>query len=451
MNYTEKIGKSQALFAEALAIQQSDELGAEDAEKRDNIIAEAHKLKLEAIKEMELLKEAEELNLLAMQIAQDSAAEVKSVPIQPTAWEERMARQKRIGAYLVEMWKMGNPKFFRHVMSPELEKLKYSPDEGESATGLGLDMDTKALAEGVGATGGFLVPTEFNATLQSFMWENNVIRQRATIIPMRRRSIRFPVVDQTGTAANQPHQFGGIVAQWTEEAQEKTETDPAFRQMELVAHKLVCYTRVSDELLDDSAIGLAAYLTGPAGFVGSINWLEDWAFLRGTGAGQPLGVINAGGTAVVARAAAGAVGVADIMNMVMTFGGSNGIWHITRRAMATLLQLNGPPANPSYIFIPNAREGVPATLMGYPIEWTEKLPALGTQGDFLLADWTYYIIGDRQATTIESSTHERFRFDQTAWRAVHRVDGQETLSAVPRLADGTGEISPFVILGDVAT
>jgi hypothetical protein len=47
--------------------------------------------------------------------------------------------------------------------------------------------------------------------------------------------------------------------------------------------------------------------------------------------------------------------------------------------------------------------------------------------------------------------HYRFRYDLMAWRAVHRVDGQPWLSAPLTLADGAFQISPFVILGDVAT
>ena len=119
--------------------------------------------------------------------------------------------------------------------------------------------------------------------------------------------------------------------------------------------------------------------------------------------------------------------------------------------MTQLMNLNGPAGNASYFWQPNARDGMPGTLMGYGIDYTEKLPTLGTSGDLLLADWSYYLIGDRQATTIDSSMHFRFRNDLTAWRAVHRVDGQPWLSAPLTLADGVTQISPFVILGDVAS
>jgi HK97 family phage major capsid protein len=318
----------------------------------------------------------------------------------------------------------------------------------DKAEHLAVPIGSKALAEGVGATGGFLVPTEYIAQLYAMVYETNPIRNLATIIPMRRRQVTIPVLDQTDTTAGTSAMFGGITAKWTEEASQKAETDPSFREINLVAHKLVCYTRVSDELLDDSAIALDAFLRGPLGFGGAIAWHEEYAFLRGTGAGQPLGVINAGATYTHARAADGAFGVADVVGMLSHFYGERPTWHFSRSMMSNLLQMNGPAGNASYVFIPNAREGAPDTLFGFPVYYTEKLPNVGTTGDVVLADWRYYLVGDRMATTVDSTTVERFQYDQTSWRAVHRVDGQPWLSTPITLADGTHQISPFVILGE---
>jgi HK97 family phage major capsid protein len=305
--------------------------------------------------------------------------------------------------------------------------------------------------EQTGATGGFLVPVEFRPELMGAVYEANPIRERATVIPMRRRQLAMPTLDQTGTTAGETRQHGGIVASWTEEATAKAETQPGFRQINLVAHKLVCYTEASDELLADEAVGLVAFLSGPMGFAGAIRWEEEYTFLQGTGAGQPLGILNAGATITVARATANQINIADIFQMVSQHHGDSPVWHISRAAMPQLLNLNGPAANPSYFWQPSLREGVPGTLMGFPLVWTEKLPALGTAGDIALCDWSYYLVGDRQATTIDSSMHYRFQYDLTAWRAVHRVDGQPWLSAPLTLADGTTQISPFVILGAVAS
>ena len=69
-----------------------------------------------------------------------------------------------------------------------------------------------------------------------------------------------------------------------------------------------------------------------------------------------------------------------------------------------------------------------------------------------LADFRYYLIGDRQATTIESTPYtDQWKYDLTSWRAVHRVDGQPWLSAPLTYQDGTVQVSPFVILGAKTT
>jgi len=318
---------------------------------------------------------------------------------------------------------------------------------------LGNKHEEKDLAEGVGSTGGFLVPAEFQAQLMAVMANTSVVRSRATKIRMTRRQLSIPVLDQTGTTAGQPHWFGGMQAYWQAEASEKTQSDPAFRLIDLVAHKLIMYTRASDELLDDAAVSLSDFLSGPMGFAGAIAWMEDYAFLQGNGAGQPLGVINAAATITVARVDQDNVTYDDLVTMIENFMPSaDGLWVLSQSVMTNLLLMNGPSGNPSYIW-GNATTGVPNTLLGYPVEWSEKVPRISTTsvGDVGLYDFKYYLIGDRQATTVESTKYDRWRYDQTSWRAVHRVDGQPWLSTPLTYQDGTTQVSPFVILGAKST
>jgi HK97 family phage major capsid protein len=278
----------------------------------------------------------------------------------------------------------------------------------------------------------------------------NSVRGRATIIPMRRRQVNIPVLNQVNTTACVPHWYGGITANWTEEAEQKTKTDPTFKQISLTAHKLVCYTVSSDELLDDEAIGLAAFLGGPMGFRGAIEWHEEYAFLQGTGGGQPLGVINAGATISVAPAALIGLGIGDVLNMLEAFlPGSNGVWMLNQQHLSNLYGMVDAAGN--MLFVPNVNDTAPGKLFGYPVVFTEKLPAPGTTGSVILCDWKYYLVGDRQGTTIESDNSELFRYDQTSWRAVHRVDGQPWLSAPLTLQDGTTQVSPFVMLSTKST
>jgi HK97 family phage major capsid protein len=403
------------------------------------MLEEAKRLRAESVQLKEIEHHAQEL-------ARETEAE--QGPDEEKGQRESPAEFKGWEEYLRTMWLHLHPHQDIRQRDPRLQPFKEkSPKRGK--------MEEKQMVEAVGASGGFLVPTEFLAQLQAVMGEQSIVRNRATIIRMRRRALQIPVLDQTATGtAGVPAWFGGMQAYWVAEATAKTLTEATFRQIELVAHKLIMYTRASDELLDDSAISLSDFLMGPMGFAGCITWMEDYAFLRGTGAGQPLGVITAVNrpTIVVARAVAGAIGIADLANMMMNFLPSGrGVWVISQSAMASMIQLAGPAGNPAYWWQPSGRDGVPGVLLGLPVIWSEKSPALGSQGDVLLADFNYYLVGDRQATTIESTEYDYWRYDQTSWRAVHRVDGQPWLSAPLTYQDQATTVSPFVILGGTVT
>ncbi|HEY3478236.1 MAG TPA: phage major capsid protein, partial [Streptomyces sp.] len=92
-------------------------------------------------------------------------------------------------------------------------------------------------------------------------------------------------------------------------------------------------------------------------------------------------------------------------------------------------------------------EAVPMSIFGRPLIVTEKAPALGQRGDLAFTDLTYYLVGDRQAMTADSSTDYMFGNDKTAFRIIQRVDGQPWLKSAITPANGsTNKLSPFVEL-----
>ena len=415
------IGKARVLFEEAKGVLANADATAEQIENTKTMIADAKGLQARAAQLTEL-----------------GAAVGQSPAPQPSTGK----KFTKFGEFLQAV----------HAVSFTGRKdarLDYKIFEGEPDMKTAPNVPTwegKDLVENTGASGGFTVAPEFRPELMFLRELQKLVRQRAMVIPMRARQLSMPVLDQTGTTAGVSNFYGGVIPKWTEEAQYKEETQPAFRQMELIAHKLVVYTEASDELLADSAIGLEALLSRLFGE--AIANEEEWTFINGTGAGQPLGVVNAGATFVQPRAVAGAIGITDIFNMLMHFIGERPVWIAHQSTLPQILGLNGPAGNPSYVWISNAAQAAPTTLMGYPIFFTENCPTLGVQGDLILADWSKYVIGDRQATTVDASKHYRFRYDLTAWRAVHRVDGRPWLSAPLTLRDGLTQVSPFVILDD---
>lgn len=305
-----------------------------------------------------------------------------------------------------------------------------------------------AQAEGAGSTGGYLVPAEFLPRLLQIAAENAIVRSRAYIQPMNSSTLNIPALDQSGTAgAGKSNFFGGMVASWTGEAGTLSETSAEFNQVTLVANKLGGYTLASNELMEDSAVALESLLANMMGR--TIGWYEDYAFLRGNGVGQPLGVVNAPAAKSVTRAGGGnAFDYADVTGMLKVLLPSsqgNAVWILHPYLLpdvAALQQTN----NTMVTFSQNLRDGLPTRLMGLPIIWSEKVAAPGSAGDVILADFSYYVIGDRRSLAIASSEHYKFLNDQMTWRFTHRVDGQPWIKAPITLADNTNTVSPFVYL-----
>jgi HK97 family phage major capsid protein len=306
-----------------------------------------------------------------------------------------------------------------------------------------------ALAESSGTAGGYVVPPEFYEQLMELVAEDAVMRRGAFVQPMAGATLLFPYLDVTTvqSAGTSPF-FGGVLMQWTEEAQNRTETEPQFKQMELKAHELSGYAVSSNVLLQDAAFGLERFLMRL--FSQAIAWYEDYAFLQGNGVGKPLGVLNAKAAISVTRNTGNSfkyVDAATMMSRLLPSSQRKAFWAMHPYVLAQLVQL-ADAAN-RVVWVPSiggAQDRIPGTLFGLPVRFTEKLPALGTKGDVMLIDPSLYVIGDRMQIEIAASEHVNFLKNQMTWRVVERVDGQPWLDNAITLQDGASTVSPFVVL-----
>lgn len=423
MNEREMRERVDALYKQAEGILLQEDMTAEDATKVERITKSADDLLGRLERVGEIRKRARE-GVLAPREEQADGENFASWP-----------------DFLTAVWKANS----RNPVPRVDSRLLWFADRKDG------DQVVKAMSGEVGGDGGFLIPPDFQATLMGALPAGSVMRAGATIWPMGTRTVTVPALDQESlAAADQPAWFGGLSFSWGGEGGEKPESQAKFREITLQAKKLIGYTVSSDELIADSAISLGAFLSGPLGFVGGVRFFEDYSFLRGTGVTRPLGVLNAPVTLTIPRATAGTITYVDLIRMMsrsLSLAGS--VWIITQQALATLPLMEGPSGNPRYLW-GSAEAGIPTSLLGLPVLWTEKLPAVGVRGDIILANRSYYIIGDRQATTIETTQYDRWRHDQTSWRVVHRVDGAPWLDAPIPLLDGVTTVSPFVVLGPPA-
>jgi HK97 family phage major capsid protein len=316
-----------------------------------------------------------------------------------------------------------------------------------------------ALGESSGVTGGYVVPPDFYRQLLALIEEMAILRSRAFVQPMASATLQFPYLDiTTAQSAGVSPFFGGVQMYWTEEAQTRTETEPAFKMMELKAHELSGYSVSSNVLLQDAAFGLEKFLK--VLFARAIAWFEDYAFLQGNGVGKPLGVLNSGATITTGgggqgagqRDAANQISFNDVATMLSKFlpsslASGNGLWTATPSTLPQLLQLKDGANRAIFISIDQGAVKTPTwKLLGLPLVITEKMPALGTTGDLMLIDPSLYVIGDRMQIEIAASEHVNFLKNQMTWRVVERVDGQTWLDKAITLQDHTTQVSPFVAL-----
>jgi HK97 family phage major capsid protein len=309
-----------------------------------------------------------------------------------------------------------------------------------------------AMAESSGSAGGYTVPPDFYRQLLTVISENAIIRPRAWVQPMASATLQFPYLDITDTqSAGVSPFFGGVQMYWTEEAQTRTETEPAFKMMELKAHELSGYSVSSNVLLADAAFGLEKFLFNLFGQ--AIAWFEDYAFLQGNGVGKPQGMLNAPANLNVTRAGGAGtqtVAFADVATMwskLLPVSWGRAIWCFSPTVVPQLLQLKDGAGRAIFISIDQGITEKPNwSLLGRPAIPTEKLPALGGTGDLLLIDPTLYVVGDRMQIEIAASEHVNFLKNQMTWRVVERVDGQPWLDKAITLQDASTQVSPFVAL-----
>lgn len=146
------------------------------------------------------------------------------------------------------------------------------------------------LNETVPSEGGFLVQQDFSTELLQEVFQTGILASKCRRIPIsgNSNSIKINGIDETSRASTRS---GGILGYWEEEAAEKTASKPKFRKIELNLKKLIGLCYATDELLDDAA-ALEGVIRN--GFVSEFGFLLDDAIINGTGAGQPLGILNAG-------------------------------------------------------------------------------------------------------------------------------------------------------------
>ena len=261
------------------------------------------------------------------------------------------------------------------------------------------------LSEGVDASGGYLVPEEYDDRLIEVLTEENIVRKVATTI---------------STSGDHKINIAGTkpAAAWIEEGAALSFGDATFSQMTLDAHKLHVAIRVTEELLYDNAFKLEDYIIEQFGK--ALANAEEDAFLNGDGKSKPVGIFAESGGGTVANTVK-AITSDDIISLVYALKRpyrKKAAFILNDKTLAAIRQLKDN--NGAYIWQPSYQAGEPDKLLGYNVYTSAFAPT----DAIAFGDYSYYNIGDR-GTRSFAELRELFAGNgMVGFLAKERVDGK---------------------------
>jgi HK97 family phage major capsid protein len=250
---------------------------------------------------------------------------------------------------------------------------------------------------------------------------------------------------------------GGVQAFWKAEEALLTESKVALQDTTKRLHKLTALCPVSEELLKD-APSLDGYLRRKVASI--FDFKLNLAIVQGTGAGQPLGILNSDALITVDAETGQDADTIVYENLTKMWSrlapGSenNAIWLMHKDAWPQLLgltQLSGLAGTPIYLPADGAAGRPHQSLMGRPIVTTQACEALGDLGDLVLADLSQYqVILKSSGVRTQVSAHVYFLWDVQTFKFVLRIDGAPLRPAAVAARDGGNTYSLFVVLAERA-
>lgn len=281
---------------------------------------------------------------------------------------------------------------------------------------------------GTGAAGGFTVPQEFLAVLETALRDYGGMREVATIIRTASGAdMPMPTNNDTGNS-------GSIIAENTAQST----LDVSFAQVTLRAFMYTSgIVPVSYQLLQDTAFDMGSWLALQLGT--RLARIENNHFTVGTGAAtQPQGIANAtvGLTIGHTLPTGNATGYtyAGLVNLEHSVDPAyrrmpNCVWMMSdaalRQIRLVLDSQNRPIFVPGYTIGNDAVGGRPDTLMGYRLVINQDMPVPAANARSLaFGDFSRYYIREVQGVQVVRLNERYADALQVAFFGYQRVDGR---------------------------
>ena len=256
-----------------------------------------------------------------------------------------------------------------------------------------LDRDERAaLQVGTDSEGGFTVPDAFERQIIESMREFGVIGALATrIVTADNGQVTIPSVATNATAA------------WTAEEAAFTQSEGTFGQVVLNAYKVGVISKISDELITDSAFDLLSWLAKDHGEALGLKTGEAYAVGASNATDKPRGLFNKATTGVTSAVNTGftADELIDLQHSVIAPYRANASWLMNDATVKIVRKFQDQ--DDQYIWQPGLTAGSPDTLLGRPVLTDPSIDTVAaTKKVVLFGDIEKaYVIRDVEGVTVK--------------------------------------------------
>jgi HK97 family phage major capsid protein len=327
----------------------------------------------------------------------------------------------------------------------------------KAATGMGVDARLKAasgLNESTPSDGGFLVQQDFAEGLIKKVHDTGLLARKCKRIPISAKAngIILNAVDEV--SRENGSRWGGVQVYWANEADTVAASKPKFRQMDLKLEKLIGIYYATEEILADT-VALEAVVN--EAFAEEFGYKVDDVILFGTGVGQPLGILNSPALITVPKEGAQLAdtiveeNIQKMWNRMPARNRMKADWYINQDNELALNLLNrviGTGGVPLYLPPGGLSQSPYSVLMSRPVIPIEQASAMGDAGDFMLLDFSEYLLVDKAGIAAAESIHVRFLQGEDTFRFTYRLDGEPLWNSPLKAAKGGTTRSPYIVLGD---
>ena len=271
-----------------------------------------------------------------------------------------------------------------------------------------------ALQIGTDSEGGYLVPDEYERTLVDALREENRLRGLCKIIRTSSGDRKIPLVASHGTAS------------WVEEEGTIPESDDAFGQITIGAHKIASMIKVSDELLQDSVFDIENYIATE--FALYVYLLRKRRSSAATALASPTACCippmrAAAGVTAVSATAITADELLDLIYSLKAPYRKRAVFLMHDSTIKAIRKLKD--GNGQFLWQAGLKEGEPDMLLGYRLVTSTHMPVIAAAAKpIVFGDLTSYWIADREGRSMQRLNELYAATGQVGFRVTQRVDGR---------------------------